>query len=116
MGRKNIIKSFAMFDAADISTNQESNITDVLYLDQASIHLTWTGTSPVGEIKVMAQNGEKDTYFELDFGSTISISGNTGEHVLILSEMPFTSLRLDFLSTSGTGSLTAYITSSTVGA
>lgn len=116
MGRKNIVKSFAMFDSTDISTNQTSEITRVITLDQASIHLSWTGTSPVGTITVEARNGDDDSWFELDLGGTVSISGNSGDHQIIFSEMPFTDIRLQYASTSGTGNMDAKLTMKVIGA
>lgn len=116
MGRKNVIKSFKMFDAGDISGSITSSTTNVINQDKASIHLEWTGTSPVGTITVEARNGENDSWYELDFGTTISISGNSGDHQLVFNEMPFTDIRIQYASTSGTGSLDATFTSKTIGA
>ena len=116
MARKNFVEQFKMLDAADISTNQTSELTNVLKLDQASIILEWSGSSPVGTVTVEARNGSDGNFYELDMGSTISISGNSGNHQLLFSEMPFSDIRLQYTSTSGTGSLTATITSKTVGA
>lgn len=116
MGRKNVIESFKMFDQADISTNATSTATSVIRQDQARIILNWTGTSPVGVITIEARNGADDPYKALDFGSAINISGNTGSHEIIFSEMPFTDLRVVYTSTSGTGNLDAIITSKVLGA
>lgn len=117
MGRKHVVHSYEMFDSVDISTNQTSSITNVEQLDQATIHISWTGTSPVGEITVEARNGSADNWYELDFGlAAISISGASGDHQILFREMPFTDIRLKYASTSGTGNLTARLTMKTVGA
>lgn len=116
MGRKNVVKSFNMFNAASLAADATSEITDVINLDKASIHITWTGTSPVGDILVQARNGELDAWYQLDFGSTISVSGNTGEHQLVFNELPFTHIRLFYDRTSGTGSITAKISAKVQGA
>ena len=104
-----------MFDEVDISTSQTSDATNVENLDKASIHIIWSGTSPVGEIKVQARNGEKNSWFDVDFGDTIDITGNSGDHVIIMNSMPFTHLRLTYTSTSGTGTLTGTIVAKQVG-
>ena len=117
MGRKSVLKSFKMFDSVDISTDQTSSKTNVLRLDQASIHLYWTGASPVGVITVEARNGEDDQWYELNLGADpVAVSGNSGDHQILFSEMPFTDLRLQYVSTSGTGSIVATITAKVVGA
>ena len=116
MARKSVLRSYKMLDAADLSGNLTSNVTNVLNLDKASISIQWTGTSPVGTIEVMARNGEEDVWQALDFGSTISVSGNTGDHRIVLNELPFTDIRVDYTSSSGTGTIDAIITAKTQGA
>lgn len=116
MGRKNVVKSYKMIDAGDLSGNITSNITSVINLDNASIHLIWSGTSPVGVITVEARNGENDSWYELDFGSAINISGNSGDHQIVFTQMPFTDIRVKYTASSGTGSIDALITLKTIGA
>lgn len=116
MGRKNVIKSFKMVDSADLSGNFTSETVNTINLDKASIHLSWSGTSPVGTVSVEARNGENDSWYELDMGSAISISGNSGDHQLNFLELPFTEIRLQYTSTSGTGSIDGYISAKVVGA
>lgn len=116
MGRKNVLKSFKMIDSGDLSGNITSSVTSVINMDKASVHLNWSGSSPVGTVTVEARNGEDNPWYELDFGSTISISGNSGDHQLVLNELPFTDIRLQFASTSGTGNIDAIITSKVTGA
>lgn len=121
MARKNVIPSFKMLDSVSISTDQTSSTTNVTNLDRATIVLEWTGTSPVGVVTVEAQKKEiqnaiADTsWIELDFGATIAISGNTGNHVLILDNLDFTDIRLQYVSTSGVGAMTATLTAKQVG-
>lgn len=123
MSRKNVIKSFKLLDSVDISTNQtQATPTSVINMDKASIRVNWTGTSPVGELFVEARNTAEDAdkapagdWFALDFGTAITISGNSGEHLIILNELPHNEIRLRYASTSGTGTLTAVITAKQVG-
>lgn len=115
MGRKNIVPSYLMMDAADMSANATSSIVNVQNMDKASIHVYWAGTSPVGTMTVEARNGDEEPWFALDMGATISISGNTGFHELIFNEIPFTDIRLQYAVTSGVGALNAAITMKQVG-
>lgn len=116
MGRKNVVKSFKMIDAGDLSGSITSSVVNVINLDKASIHLIWSGSSPVGVITVEARNGELDSWYELDLGSAINISGASGDHQLVFNEIPFTDIRLQYTFTSGTGSIDALISMKTIGA
>lgn len=116
MARKSVVTNHKMLDSVDISSNQTSNTTSVKYLDYASIHVSWSGVSPVGAIRVQARNGKDDSWRDLDFGSAIAISGNSGEHDIILSKMSFSDIRIAYDATSGTGALDAIITAKTEGA
>lgn len=93
-----------------------SNTTSVINQDNASIHITWAGSSPVGEVVVEAQNGDNDAWYTVDFGAPINITGNSGSHVLIFELLPMTSIRLQYGYTSGSGTIQALITSKTTGA
>lgn len=117
MGRKNVVKSYDMFtqSGGDISAPIVSDVVNVINQDKASIHIVWAGSSPVGEIVVEARNGENDSWYTLDF-DTITVTGNSGNHQLIFNELPFTDIRLQYGYTSGTGTITARLTSKVVGA
>ena len=116
MGRKNVVKSYKLYDSADITTSPTSKETSVINQDKASIDLSWSGTSPVAVVTVEARNGENETYRTIDFGNPINISGNTGNHRLMFNELPFTDIRIQIAFSSGTGTVDAVITSKTVGA
>lgn len=104
-----------MIDAGSLGSSITSSTVNVINLDKASIHLEWTGSSPVGTITVQARNGEHDAWYALDLGSTISISGASGDHQLVFNELPFTDIRLLYTRTSGSGSLDAVVTMKVVG-
>ena len=116
MSRKHVVKSFNMLSQADMSANILSGETNTLQLDKASIYLAWSGNSPVGTIRVEARNGAEAPWYDLELDGTPSVSGNTGSHVIVLNEMPFSDIRVAYDSTSGTGNLDAILTMKTVGA
>lgn len=121
MGRKNVLLSFPMLNGADMSTNQTSPVTDIAYLDNAGITVTWSGTSPVGTITVECANpnpteNEADwNWHELGFGTPIDVTGNTGSHIISMNQLPFTKIRLKYNFTSGTGSISALLSVKQVG-
>lgn len=126
MGRKSVVPGFPMINSVENPSNLAatftSDIVSVKNLDYASIHIDWTGTAPVGVISVEARNGDirnngaMDDWYALDMGSTISISGASGDHQLVFNYLPFSDLRLVYTRTSGTGSINAFITSKVQGA
>lgn len=115
MGRKNVLKSYKLFDQEDISVSATSETTSVINLDKASIILAWTGTAPVGEVVVEARNGDKDAWVPLEI-ATMAVTGNSGNHRILFLELPFTDIRLQYTATSGTGTMDATITAKVVGA
>ena len=125
MGRKTVVRSYKMFDAVTISTTQSSTATNVLNLDYASIQLIWSGGgTPVGTITIEGTNIDPDLpsfdsttdYVTLALSGTVSISGNSGNASIILEQLPFHSIRLVYTSTSGTATMSAYLSSKTTGA
>jgi hypothetical protein len=116
-----------MFEASgDMSASNTSVSTNVEQVDKASIHLSWTA-GPVGIFKLQSRNGSKspaqpntkynDTWFDVDFGTTMSISGTDSELLIQLNEMPGTEIRIVYTATSGSASdLKALLTMKAVGA
>lgn len=121
MGRKNVHSSFKPFDAVNIATNQISPVTDIQQTDNISYIVSWAGASPVGELVIEVAD-EIDpvqqpnwTWVALGFGAPISISGNTGSHDISINQCPFSKIRIRYIATSGTGNLTAVMTTKQVG-
>ena len=90
-----------------------SNITNVEQFDKASIHLSWTA-GPAGTFSVQARNGGTpvantalpkakidDTWYDLDFGAVLSITGTDSEILIQFTELPFTDIRVVYAATSG---------------
>lgn len=120
MARKNVVSAFPIISDGDMSADLTSLETSVKNLDKASIRIEWTGT-PEGEIVVQALQ-EKDgvpvvdaDWFDLSFGSTITIDATNTDHQLIFNELPFERLRLKYVATSGSGTLNAKISAKQVG-
>lgn len=116
MSRKHVVKSYNMLEAADMSSGIESEPTNVLQLDKASIYFAWSGTSPVGTIRVQGRNGAEAPWYDLELDGTPSVASNSGSHIIVLNEMPFSDIRVAYDATSGTGTLDAILTMKTVGA
>lgn len=117
MARKNFIDSFNMLDAVSLADPHTSPPTNVLKLDRASLYVSWTDLLAVGELEVQGRIGEDNAWFIVDFSEPLEIKPDyNGEFQIIFNELPFTDIRLIYTPTSGSGSLTATLTSKTVGA
>ncbi len=117
MSRKLVVKSFPMIDSVSMGASIESSVVNVQNLDQGSVFVEWSGGStPVGTLTVEARNGENATWYELDFNSVMSVSGNSGSHQIVFNSMPFTDIKLKYTRSSGSGTLDAVITAKSVGA
>ena len=113
---KRIVPGYKMWDSTSLGATNTSNSTNVQNLDKASIFVEWTGSSPSGTITVEVRNSSSGTWYALDFGSAITVSGASGTHSIILNELLFVDMRLVYTRTSGSGTINATIASKTVGA
>ena len=114
MARKNF-KAFQLLDQQSLATNFTSQIVNVQTTDKASIHISWAGTAPVGVFTVEARNSADDAWATIDMGAPISVSGASGDHLLVFNEVPFYELRLQYAATSGTGTVDAVLNMKQVG-
>lgn len=124
MARKNTIPAFPMFGASGVDMSVASTtsaITNVENTDNIGIVLNWSGSSPVGTMTVDCSN-DYDVqspaaahWVSLDFGSAISVSGNTGSSIININQLPYTWLRAVYTKGSGTGTLTAKLSSKQTG-
>lgn len=109
---KKLIVPFRLIDAGDISGSITGSQVNCAHQDGGIAYIAWTGTSPIGEVQFefleldAAHNTAKtDEWKQVDFGSTISVSGNTGSHQIVFTSLPFFALRPKYVRTSGIGSL-----------
>lgn len=105
-----------MVEDGDLSGNIESAATNVSQIDDLSIVIAWNGSGLTGTFSVEARNGENDSFRELDFGDTIDIDADTGDHRVVFTEVPFTEVKLKYTASAGTGTVNAYLTMKSGGA
>jgi hypothetical protein len=122
-GRKNELSSYPIFSAQSAATNFDnfSKPTNVTWLDNAGITVQWTG-SPVGTLEVYVSNDNAGPFpnypvanwQKLDFGAPIVIDGTNTNLLINMNQLPFNWLAMKYVSTSGTGTLSAQLTSKEV--
>jgi len=111
-----------VWDAVDANAIQTSNLTNVLQnSDNMSLHCKFSGAVD-GTFKVEATNfipaslaASDYIWYELDFGSALTLTADT-ECQILLTSLPFCALRFVWTPSSAVGvTLTANLTSKTVG-
>lgn len=86
-----------------------SNIIDVTIKDNLGIELTWTGT-PTGTISVMG-SASGDAFYALTFDPVLGQpAGSAGGYLINLNQFPWKYIFLQYVNASGSGELTAYLT------
>ena len=113
---KNFLNSYSILNNVLMTGNQTSGAVQVPYLDNIGLQAVWTGTTPVGALVVECTEDDTtntlitSTWTALDFGSAISVSGNSGNHIINMNQLPYKAVRVRYVFTSGTGNITVKIT------
>ena len=123
MGRKDILKyQIVPTQSGATSFDTKSNPTCIDYQDNVSLQVYWTG-SLVGVLKVFVSNdninpklGQTVTnWSELDFGSTLAVDGTHTDMLININQNSFSFIAIGYVATSGTGNITAQLTSRMIG-
>jgi hypothetical protein len=119
MGRKQQIQPFKTISNGDLSLASTTGIeTTVAQTDVVQYDVEWTGASLTsGDISIEATL-DGVVWFTLDFGSTVSLAGASGNHQLIIKQVSFIKTRPVFTRTnpSASGTLNVTVFATTVGA
>lgn len=109
---KKLITPFRLIQSGNMATDITGTEVRCAHQDSAIAYIEWSGTSPVGvvgfeflEVDSDRSPTEVQIWKPVDFGATIAVSGNTGSHQLVFSQLPFFALRPTYVATSGTGTL-----------
>jgi hypothetical protein len=106
-GRKNNLVTYVSLAAGDMSTSLTSAATDIRWLDNVVMYLTFTGT-PTGTFKVQV-SPDNLTWVDLALVPTPTAAGAAGSHRIGLNQLPDPYVRASYVATSGAGSLTVKI-------
>lgn len=86
-----------------------TQIVDVHTLDNCGLEVTWTGT-PTGTISIMASSSGS-TFYALSFPTPLTQpAGSSGGYLINLNQFPFQYIMVQYVNSSGSGSLSAYLT------
>jgi hypothetical protein len=106
-GRKNNLATFVSLSAGDMSADVTSASTDVRWMDNLVMYLTFTGT-PAGTFKVQV-SPDNLTWVDLTLVPVPTAAGAAGSHRIGLNQLPDPYVRAAYVRTSGSGSLTVKI-------
>ena len=117
------IANFKALDSVDISSTKTSEKSNVSGMDEGVFLVNWSGTTPIGVLTVEASNSSvndfragNEVWSELDFGVAINVTGNTGNHELNFTSLPFKWIRIIYTTTSGIGTMSAHFNATSLGA
>ena len=97
-----------------MSAGITSSETSVKNLDQITYEVVWAGTGVVGTLEVQTQ--VKDVWQRVGL-PTIDVNTDTGSHLITINAAShFQKLRVVYVRTSGTGSMTVNIIGAVLGA
>lgn len=119
MSRSNILTPFKIVNAVSMAASITSTITNTQYLDNVGIQGTFTG-APTGafSVQISADHAEDangnvtvtGNWVTLTLSPAPTASGSGDSFYIDLNQLSAPWIRLVYTRTSGTGSLTAYIT------
>jgi len=118
MGRRRFSKPYDIFNNQDISADYVSDWTDVSLDDSLTYLVDWSGDAD-GELQVeIANKDDQSNVHTLNFGSVISIDDTITpkQHTILIDVKAFKYIRLKYISSSGSGNMTATLFKTAKGA
>lgn len=122
MGRKDVLINYPMFGLGvsghlvDISTSRTGSSITVNYLDNIGVVANWAGDSVLSGTILIQGSNDNSVWSTLDFGSSISIAGVSGNHNINMNQFSFSYVRSRYVATTGIGAMTLDMTIKQVGA
>lgn len=102
MGLQNI-KIQLWNDEALSNTTKSTGWIDCSQLQAGSFSFVWSGTSPVGEVRVQISNEATNSDAQdLTLSASLLVAANSGTHIANLDEIPNRYVRLVYIGASGT--------------
>jgi len=131
MSSRPLVKPHSVITSGDMSAASiTSDVTIVQQLSNICYSYSWTGSTPVGTLKVQASNDysidpggvvlNAGTWNTLDLEvngsvvSSIDVTGNTGNGMINIANLAAYAIRTVYTKTSGTGTLQAIIVAKVV--
>lgn len=108
MSRKNVLKTYSIIANQPMNSNITSDITDITYLDNVGVQLSWTTSDAYGDFAIQVSlDGE--TWNSINLPVNVSASGISDSAYIDLNQLSATQIRVVYTSTSGDGYCDGYI-------
>lgn len=95
-------------NATSLATTFTSSSQDVVSCRRLCFQISWTGSSPVGSLKVQGSN-DGITFADDPEVSPVSISGASGSALIKIDNVSYNFAQLVYTSTSGTGTIDIWV-------
>ena len=125
MGRKLVIGNnrgvedkwgYRLVDAVAMGADITSDKLDIDPTDILNFLVAWSaGATPVGTIEIQYSN-DNITWRPLNFGSSIAVSGNSGDHDIMVEKCNYKYLRFFYDRSSGNATMNVEVRGKTIGA
>jgi hypothetical protein len=114
-GRKNFISGYQNIVSESMGSDVTSSATNIEGLDNVGIYIDFSGT-PVGTfaVQVSTDKGPPTRWSDLELSPDPVASGSADTITMDLNNLPYSWLRLVYRRTSGTGTLSAWISAKAV--
>lgn len=120
MSRKLTLAPYKVIDAASMGASLTSTVTNIQYLDNVGVQLNFTTSDAVGtfQVQVSMDYSQDAAGNVLNAGNWVTLtlnpsptSASATDHIYIdINQVSAPYMRVTYTRTSGTGTLTAYIT------
>lgn len=119
-GRKNIVEPYQTLVDGDMTGNLVSSVTGASYQDNIGLQIQWTSANAIGYISIQASINynpvtSSGDFYELTFDPVLQQPNSDSDGYLVnLNQLPFNFYRVNYVATSGTGTLNVWVTSKEV--
>lgn len=104
--RKDVLKptGFKLLDSVPTATTVTSETVYVPFLDNVGIQIAWSGSIAANglifiEVSNQQENpNESIQWSALDFGSSITITDVSGDHLININQCPYNALRVRYVA------------------
>jgi len=120
MASRPMLSPFPVIIDGDMTTTLTSSVTVIQNTSHISYDVNWSGSSPVGTIFVQVSNtyaqnaagqvSEAGDWISIPLSVTPAVSGNTGTGFIDVQGISSYAIRMQYVSTSGSGTLNVTIT------
>jgi hypothetical protein len=98
-----------LFESTSMGSNIESSVINLTDMEGYCLHFIWSGGgSPVGNLYIQASNNGSD--FVTVAGSELSVTGNSGQHMINVADFHYTYIKVKYDRTSGSATANALLT------